>query len=361
MNHRIEERMIDMSIYQALQLNASGSKNLIRNSVCRNEKIKWTLVYVLKIFLTVAFCFLFVTLFSILFGNDNSIAGVVVLLILLLVRQADFGINMQGSILAIFLLFCILIGGPRLANLASAAGAFFINTACILFITVLACHNIIMFNHFTFVLCYLLLYGYDVTGATYLTRLGVLSVGFVLCASIFYFKHRRQNFKRGFVHLLEEFDLGSSRTQWQIRISLSTASAMFIGSLLHVQRVMWIGIACMSIMTPLVKDCAYREKRRAPFNIIGCVLFICFYHILPEELLPFLGILGGIGVGFSSSYSFQNIFNTLGALMIATNLFGLYYAVFLRIGTNIFATIYCILFNKVWEGIRYKIPVRQTQ
>lgn len=345
-----------MSIYQALQLNAGGSKNLIRTSACQKEKIKWSLVYLLKIFLTVVFCFSFVTVFSLVFGNDNSIAGVVVLLILLLVRQADFGIDMKGSLLAMLLLFCILAAGPRLANAAPPVLAFLINIAGILFITVLACHNIIMFNHFTFVLCYLLLYGYDVTGHAYMTRLAALSAGFLLCAVIFYCKHRKQNFKRGFGYLFKEFDIRSSRTQWQVRISLSTASAMFIGCLLRFPRVMWIGIACMSIMTPLVKDCAYREKRRAPFNIAGGLLFILLYHILPEELLPFMGILGGIGVGFSASYSFQNIFNALGALMIATELFGLYYAVFLRIAANIFATLYCILFNKVWEYIRQKLP-----
>lgn len=340
-----------MSIYQALQLNASGSKNLIRNCTCQKEKIKWCLVYLLKVFLTVTFCFSFVTIFSVLFGNDNSIAGVVVLLILLLVRQADFGINMRGSLFAVFLLFCILAAGPKLANLASPVGAFLVNSVCILFITILACHNIIMFNHFTFVLCYLLLYGYDVTGSTYRIRLAALFAGFLLCTAIFYFKHRKQSFKRGFLHLLKEFDPNSSRTQWQIRLSLSTASSMFIGSLFHFPRVMWIGIACMSIMVPLIKDCAYREKRRAPFNIIGCVLFICLYYILPKEFMPFLGILGGIGVGFSASYSFQNIFNALGALMIATSVFGLYYAVLLRIAANILATLYCIFFNHVWERV----------
>lgn len=342
---------MNVSIYQALQLNASGSKNLIRNGTSPADKIKWSLVYLLKIFLTVLFCFSFVTVFSILFGNDNSIAGVVILLILLLVRQADFGIDIKGSLLAIFLLFSILAFGPWLANRLPSFGAFLVNASCILLIAILACHNIIMYNHFTFVLCYLLLYGYDVTGTAYLIRLAALLTGFFLCAFIFYVKHRRQSFKRGFLHLLEEFDFSSSRTQWQIRISLSTASAMLFGSLLHIPRVMWIGIACMSIMVPLVKDCTYREIRRAPFNAIGCVLFIGLYHILPEELLPFLGILGGIGVGFSASYSFQNIFNALGALMIATDLFGLYYAVLIRIGANLFATLYCILFNKVWEHI----------
>lgn len=340
--------MINMSIYQALQLNAGGSKDLIRNSVYRKDKLKWSLVYLLKIFLTVVFCFVFVSAFSILFGNDSSIAGVVILLILLLVRQANFGINMQGSIIALFLLFSILAVGPKLANLSPPVIAFLINTVCMLLITILACHNIIMYNHFTFLLCYLLLYGYDAAGTTYFIRLGVLLIGFLLCALIFYCKHKKEIFKRNFKSLMEEFDFSSSRTQWQIRISLCTASSMLIGSLLHFPRVMWIGIACMSIMVPLVKDCGYREKRRAPFNVIGCILFILLYHTMPPELLPFLGILGGIGVGFSASYSFQNIFNVLGALMIAADVFGLYYAVILRIAANTFATLYCLFFNKIW-------------
>lgn len=341
-----------MTFYQALQLNAKGSKDLIRGTTDLRERRKWSFVYLFKVLLTVAFCFLFVTGFSMGFGSENSIVGVAVLLVLLLVRQADFGIQMKSSILALFLLFGILAAGPKTANLLPPFGAFFIHIVCIFAITTLGCHNIIMSNHFTFVLSYLLLYGYDVSGRTFTMRLYALAAGFILCALIFYKSHRKQQFKRGLKHLLEELDLSSSRTQWQVRISLATASAMLVASLLHIPRVMWIGIACMSIMTPLIKDCTYRELRRAPFNIVGGLLFLALYHLLPEGMLPYLGIIGGIGVGFSASYSFQNIFNALGALMIATELFGPIPAVILRIFANAFATVYCIGFNVIWEKVR---------
>lgn len=341
-----------MTFYQALQLNAKGSKDLIRGTKDKKERGKWILAYLFKIILTVAFCFFFVTAFSLAFGTDNSIAGVAVLLVLLLARQADFGINMKSSILALFFLFCILAAGPKLANLLPPFGAFLVHVVCIFAITMLGCHNIIMSNHFTFVLSYLLLYGYEVTGRSFSMRLVSLAFGFVLCAVIFYKNHHRQHFKRGLKHLLDELDLNSSRTQWQLRISLGTASAMFIGSLLHIPRVMWIGIACMSIMTPLIRDCTYRELRRAPFNIVGGILFLLLYSLLPKDLLPYLGIIGGIGVGFSASYAFQNIFNALGALMIAAGLFGAVPAVILRIAANLFATLYCAGFNAVWERVR---------
>ena len=43
-----------------------------------------------------AFCVAVVTLFSKIFGADNSVPGVVVLLAVLVLRQADFGVSYQS-------------------------------------------------------------------------------------------------------------------------------------------------------------------------------------------------------------------------------------------------------------------------
>ena len=82
-----------MTFYQELQLNQAGSKNLLKKSETVKEKSYHILVYLVKIAVTMAFCFLFVTIFSILFGNENSIVGVVVLLCLMVFRNADLGIH----------------------------------------------------------------------------------------------------------------------------------------------------------------------------------------------------------------------------------------------------------------------------
>ena len=66
-----------MTFYQELQLNQAGSKKMLKTSETRREKAYHTLVYLVKIALTMIFCFGFVTVFSILFGNENSIVGVV--------------------------------------------------------------------------------------------------------------------------------------------------------------------------------------------------------------------------------------------------------------------------------------------
>ena len=153
-----------MTFYQELQLNSAGSKALIRITRDKKERMRHILIYNFKVYLVVAFCFAAVTLFSMIFGNANSIAGVVVLLALLVLRQADFGIHTSHGLLCIAGIFGILMTGPRLSNMVSPFAAFFINLICILLLMLLGCHNVIMSNHSTFVLSYLILQGYDVSG-----------------------------------------------------------------------------------------------------------------------------------------------------------------------------------------------------
>lgn len=86
-----------MTFYQELQLNQAGSKKLICASETKKEKYRHIAVYLFKIILTISFCVVFVTLFSMIFGTENSVAGVVILLALLTFRQADLGIH-TGSL-----------------------------------------------------------------------------------------------------------------------------------------------------------------------------------------------------------------------------------------------------------------------
>ena len=65
-----------MSIYQELQLNQAGSKALIKNSKDKREKRRHIFIYIFKVFLTLAFCMAFVTAYTKIFGEKNSVAGV---------------------------------------------------------------------------------------------------------------------------------------------------------------------------------------------------------------------------------------------------------------------------------------------
>ena len=351
-----------MTFYQELQLSSVGSKQLIKNTTDSKEKRRHILIYNFKVYLVMAFCVAVVSMYSKLTGSNNSVVGVTVLLAVLVLRQADFGIRTTHGLLSIAGIFGILMAGPRLANMAAALpfAAFFINVVCILLLMILGCHNVIMYNHSTFVLGYLLLLGYDVTGASYIKRVEGLAVGMILCMIIFYKNQKNRPYRRTFLDLFREFDLHSARGRWYLKLTFIVSSAMLFMNLLGLPRAMWAGIACMSVCLPFTKDCVARSGSRWQFNIVGCAIFIVLYLVLPESMYPYIGMIGGIGVGYSAGYAWQTVFNTFGALSIAAGLFGMPAAVALRVGANIFGAAYTVICNKVIDKLADRFMVRQS-
>ena len=171
----------------------------------------------------------------------------------------------------------------------------------------------------------------------------------LLCMGIFYKNQKHRPYRRTFSDLFREFNLHSARSRWYLKLTFIVSSAMLFMNLAGLPRAMWAGIACMSVCLPFTKDCEQRAVPRGLYNIIGCAVFLVLYLLLPENMYPYIGMIGGIGVGYSASYPWQTVFNTFGALSIATTLFGLPYALALRIGTNIFGAAYTVLCNKLWD------------
>ena len=189
------------------------------------------------------------------------------------------------------------------------------------------------------------------SGHAYLLRVEGLLAGMVICMAIFYKNQKNRPYRRTFLDLFREFDLSSARNRWYIKLTFIVSSAMLVMSLLGLPRAMWAGIACMSVCLPFTEDCKGRAGKRGMFNIVGCILFAVLYLILPESMYPYIGMIGGIGVGYSAGYAWQTAFNTFGALSIASGLFGMPAAVLLRIGANVFASIYTVLVDKVLNKI----------
>lgn len=343
-----------MTLYQELQLSSVGSKQLIHSTTDKKEKRRHILIYNFKVYLVMAFCVALVTLYSKLTGNENSVVGVTVLLALLVLRQADFGIQTKHGLISIAGIFMILMVGPRLANILPVFGTFAVNIVCIFLLMILGCHNVIMYNHSTFVLGYLLLYGYDVSGESYRMRVVGLAVGMAVCMAVFYKNQKNRPYRRTFLDLFREFDIRSARNLWYIKLTFIVSSAMLIVTLLGLPRAMWAGIACMSVCLPFTQDCPPRAVDRGLFNIVGCALFIVLYLILPESMYSMIGIIGGIGVGYSAGYKWQTAFNTFGALAIASSLFGMPMAVALRVGINVISAVYTVILNKLTNYMHIK-------
>ncbi len=340
-----------MTIYQELQLNQQGSKKLVKESKTRKEKAKHIAIYLIKVLLTLVFCFVFVGAYSMLFGAENSTAGVVVLLAVLVFRQADLGFKASQSAWTLLVIFAVMAFGPRLANALPPALGLIVNIICVFALTVLGCHNILMSNHSTFVLGYLLLYGYDVQGQVYMLRLAALGVGAVITALILYRNQHHRSYKRSFMDIFREFHMDSTRTRWQIRMGIGVPLAMFAGQCLGLERVMWIGFAVMSFLQPFSEDMKMRIGSRMAGTIGGCLLFLLLTAIVPEQYYSYFGLLGGMCVGFSVTYGWQCVFNALGALSIALGLYGTAGVVTHRIVDNIFGAVFALIFFFVFEHV----------
>ena len=315
-----------MTFYQELQLNQAGSKDLLKKSETAKEKIYHLFVYMAKVAVTMAFCFLFVTIFSILLGNENSIVGVVVLLCLMVFRNADLGIHTGQSTMLLALFFAVMTVCPHLANQLSPVSGMLLNIAALAVLILFGCHNPFMFNQST---------------------LG-MAAGAVLTCLVFYRNHRNRVYKRKIQDVLQEFDLSSSRTKWQLCQILCVPAVLCIAELFKMPRAMWAGIAAMSAILPFMEDMQYRVKKRIVGNIAGVLCFTALYFLLPSSIYAYIGILGGIGVGFSAKYGWQAVFNTFGALAIAAESYGLKGAVSLRVIQNVFGVVFALVFCAVF-------------
>ncbi len=160
--------------------------------------------------------------------------------------------------------------------------------------------------------------------------------------------------------MFREFDVRSARNWWYIKLTLIVSSALLIVSLLGWPRAMWAGIACMSVCLPFHKDSVERAKRRGPFNIVGCMIFLVLYHVLPESMYPYIGMIGGIGVGYSAGYAWQTVFNTFGALSIASGLFGAGTAVALRIIFNVMGSVYTVVCDRFLDFLRKRTEIHRV-
>lgn len=345
-----------MTFYQELQLNQAGSKLMIQEAVGRRAKAWHLLVYPVKILLTMVFCVAFVALYGWVFGAENNIVGVVVLLCLMVFRQADLGMRRGQSLLALGLVFLVLAFGPRLANLAELGGELAVHGLSLLVILVLGCHNVGMGNHLTLVLGYLLLYGYDVEAAAFPSRLAALAVGCGLTLLVYARNHRADPYWEGIPAVLRAWSLGEARSRWQLKAAFGVATALVLAHGLGFPRPMWMGIAAMSVLLPSRQAIPGRVKGRIWGNLAGGAGFCLLYCLLPGSLLPYLGIFGGIGVGLSATYGWQAVFNSLGAMSIMVGTLGLPGVVLFRVGNNALGALYAWAVDRLagpaWRVLR---------
>lgn len=261
-----------MSFYQTMQLGKCDLKELIKGTGDKRLKKKYIMALIIKNFACILFCMAMVTFFSDIFGIENSIVGVVTVIALMTFRFSNLDFKTGESAVAILGIFVIFIISPYLASSINPLTGSMVNFISMMIIVVLSCHNIALSNQSTLILSYLLLYGYEVNDISgYIYRIFALILGGIIVAGVFYYKHRKIEFKNSFSDIIKDINLNSARTKWQLKLVSGITIAILLGEILHLPRVMWIAFACMSVFHPDKDKFEYRSKVRYKFVIIGVI------------------------------------------------------------------------------------------
>lgn len=340
-----------MRFYDILQLDAQANKNLMNNSSENSDKKKLRIGIFCRSFLLVLFAVLFITTLTTLFGSENTPMAVVIFCILLGVRFVDFGYCIKDEMLTLCLVFLILLVSPVISATVFPLFGFVINLISLFTIFFFTCDKPEMGNGGLFSFAYIYLFGNPVYDEVLIQRFFLTLTGFVICGIVFYFKHKDKNTEIRLSEKVKQLRTKDFKFQWLLKLSVGISGMLFLGVTLNIDRVMWAGFACASLLSiyspcPKLKE---RVLQRIIGVIIGVIIFFVIYSLLPTEFHGIIGIFGGFILGFCIEYQHKTAMNCLGALLIASETYGLHYSIFLRITNTIIGLIFGFAFLYVCE------------
>lgn len=324
-----------MTILQLTKLSVAELKNKAKSTDNRSEKTKLISAMLLKALSTVVFAIIMISLLNSVFSPQNSSIAVVIFCIFLSIRFVNYGYNIKDSILSLLIIFAIFAFAPIFSTKIHPVIAMLVNFSSIFIILLLTCNNPYMGNANIYIFSYVFINGSPVEG-TYLTlRIVELLLGWILCSTLFYFKHKNKCVEKRIKDILKSFRFSDEKYQWEFLIALGVSSVIVIGLILDVPKYMWIGFSCASILCTYKGDIRGKARDRLIGVIIGSILFPIIYSIFPDSLKGILGIISGILLGLCTQYKYSSLINCFGALMIASTIYGIVDAPIIRIVDNI--------------------------
>ena len=334
-----------------LQMNPTDLKGSIKKEEDKKNKRKLTIALITRAILLLVFSIVFIGPLGSLFGSENSPMAVAIFCILLSVRFVDFGYKTPVALFNFAIIFVILTLAPEFAALCPWYISFFIHLLCFMAIALMTKGNVAMGNSGLFGFCYIYLSGNPVLGSSLINRGLMALTGFIICGLIYFFKFRKINKEITFTSTIKNFNLKHSDDRMLFRLSLGIAIALTLGQLLKTERAMWVGFACASMLStyPYNVNLKGRFWERLLGIIGGSALFAAIYLILPPSMHSIMGPLGGLLIGFAATYHAKTAINCLGALLMASSVYGGKSAILLRIGNNIFGLLLGLLLIWVYD------------
>lgn len=254
---------------------------------------------------------LFVKVFERIFGSNNNLVAVTVIISILVLMQEDLTKDFAKNLTRLFLINIILGVFSYLAILNIWTG-FIVNFIALSGIGYFLSANMNKVIIVPFGLQYLFMLYTPVTGIDYTKRLLCLGVGSVLIMAVQFLIHRKNDRAKvekrernqydtfEYIQLFEKYKINKVRAAYAFRIGLLTAIAAFIVSYFELQQGRWIVYTIFSLTELYSENCKIRSKQRLQGTIIGAIIILILFMFIKDNTIRGLIVLVG---GYLDSYT----------------------------------------------------------
>lgn len=342
-----------MKFYDALQMDPAILKGQIAACDTKQEKAYYWFAMAMRSALIVAFAVVFISLLSGLFGADNTPLAVALFCMMLGIRFVNFQYCVTDSLITLAAILAILVLVPSAAAVLPWFCLIPLHFAAFFALLYMTAQQPEMGNGGLYSFAYVYLTGNPVFGEA-LVRRGLLAlVGYLICGAILFAKHRTQHHTTRFHAVVQKFNPSTPVHLWQLRMALGVSLVLTAGQAFAVERFMWMGFACASLLSeyPYSHSVSTRFRQRIIGAVAGSCAFYILYRLTPEAFHSLMGPLGGLCLGFCTDYRYKTAMNCFGALMLGTGIYGLGGAVVLRIADTILGVTFGLLFAALFQWL----------
>ena len=339
--------------YDALQMDPSILKRKIAQCETKKEKGYYWLAMATRSVLVVAFAIAFISFLSGVFGADNTPMAVALFCIMLGIRFVNFEYCIGDSMVTLAAALGILLLVPSLVSAVSPWLMIPIHFAAFFAMLYMTTQRPELGNGGLYSFAYVYLVGNPVTGEALIRRAELTVVGYLICGAILFIKHQNMYRETRFHHVVREFSLTNVVHLWQFRMALGVSLVLTAGSAFGVERFMWMGFACASLLSeyPYSGNTTVRFWQRIIGAIAGSCAFFVLYQLTPEALHPMMGPLGGLCLGFCTDYRYKTAMNCFGALMLGAGIYGIQGVVVLRIVDTVLGVVFGLVFATLFHKL----------
>ncbi|KRM94280.1 hypothetical protein FC56_GL001232 [Lentilactobacillus senioris DSM 24302 = JCM 17472] len=338
-----------------MQLSPGALRTKIKMSP-QGQKQSYLQALFLRDFALLGFAIFYISLFNGLFGSANSSVAVGSFCMLLGIRFINYGYQLSDSIVSLGAVLAVILMGSIWWHNLPLPFFFLAHFLSILFILITTASQPEFGNGGIYTFSYIFITGNPVAGPQITWRAVSLITVWLLLSIILWRNHHQKSQPYRWHHMFTNFNWHSQTTHWQLRLALGVSTALLLSQLLHLNRAVWLGYACMSVLLPQQTNYVNRMGLRLSGVVVGSILFISCMAIVPASFTFLLAPITGFGLGLTDNYFYHSVLNCFGALSIAVTLFGILPAGELRIWDNLLGILVAGIFVLLFKLFHHNSP-----